>query len=203
MHPEQAEDQVALIRSVMERTTRFTGLPGAACLVAGGLALAAAGASWATGATFGPDGRHALLAAIWGITAGVSAVQVVVLSILAARRRGSPAWTALARRVVVATLPGLYVGAALTEFARRSGRHDALPALWCLAYGTSLLGLGLYAGWKANLAGILFLAAGTLALLGVLPGGNLLMAIAFGGIHVLLGILILGGGSHEAQDRVD
>jgi hypothetical protein len=105
--------------------------------------------------------------------------------------------------VIVATLPGLYLGLALGEFARRSGRLDALPALWCLAYGASLLGLGLYAGWKANLAGLLFLAAGTLALLGVLPGGNLLMAIAFGGIHILLGILILGGSAHETQDRID
>ena len=203
MHPEQAEDQVALIRSVMERTTRFTGLPGAACLVAGGLALSGAVAASLLDATFAYEAKHGLLAALWGSVALLSAAEVVVLSVLAARRRGHPAWSALTRRVVVATLPGLYVGAALTEFARRSGRHDALPALWCLAYGASLLGLGLYAGWKANLAGILFLAAGTLALLGVLPGGNLLMAIAFGGIHVLLGILILGGGSHEAQDRVD
>lgn len=203
MHPEQAEDQVALIRSVIERTTRFTGLPGAACLVAGGLALAAAGVAWSSGAEFSPDGRNALLAAIWGITALVSAAQVVVLSILAARRRGSPAWSALTRRVVVATLPGIYVGAALTEFARRSGRLDALPALWCLAYGASLLGLGLYAGWKASVAGVLFLAAGTLSFLGVLPGGNLLMAVAFGGLHVLLGILILKGPAHAPEDRLD
>jgi hypothetical protein len=200
MHPEQAEDQVALIRSVMERTTRFTGLPGAACLVAGGLALAAAGIAGALGADFAGR-RHGALAAVWGTTALLSAVEVVVLSVLAARRRGHPAWTALARRVVVATLPGLYVGAALTEFARRSGRLDALPALWCLSYGASLLGLGLYAGWKANVVGVLFLAAGTLSLLGVLPGGNLLMAIAFGGLHVLLGLLILKGPSHETEDR--
>jgi hypothetical protein len=200
MHPEQAEDQVALIRSVIERTTRFTGLPGAACLVAGGLALAGAGVSAALGADFAGR-RHGVLAATWGATALLSAIDVVVLSVLAARRRGHPAWSALARRVVVATLPGLYVGAALTEFARRSGRIDALPALWCLSYGASLLGLGLYAGWKANVVGVLFLAAGTLALVGVLPGGNLLMAIAFGGLHVLLGLLILKGPAHETEDR--
>ena len=203
MHPEQAEDQVALIRSVIERTTRFTGLPGAACLVAGGLAIAASGTASALGANFSYNGRHALLAAIWGATALIGAVQVVVLSILSARKRGHPAWSSLARRVVVATLPGIYVGAALTEFARRSGRLDALPALWCLAYGASLLGLGLYAGWKANVAGVLFLAAGTLSFLGVLPGGNLLMAVAFGGLHVLLGILILKGPAHAPEDSLD
>src|SRR5688572_29586669 len=204
MHPEQAEDQVALIRSVMERTTRFTGLPGAACLVAGGLAVAGAGAAGALGAEFTRaedyGARHGLLAATWIATAVAAAGEVVVLSVIAARRQNRPAWTGLVRRVIVATLPGLYLGAALGEFARRSGRLDALPGLWCLAYGASLLGLGLYAGWKANLAGLLFLAAGTLSLLGVGPGGNLLMAIAFGGIHVLLGILILGGGAHEVQD---
>jgi hypothetical protein len=207
MHPEQAEDQVALIRTVLERTAKFTGLPGAACLIAGGLAVAGAGAAWALGAEFTSErayeGPPGLLAAIWIATALASLVEIIVLSVLAARRQNRPAWTSLVRRVIVATLPGLYLGLALGEFARRSGRLDALPALWCLAYGASLLGLGLYAGWKANLAGLLFLAAGTLALLGVLPGGNLLMAIAFGGIHILLGILILGGSAHETQDRID
>jgi hypothetical protein len=203
MHPEQAEDQVALIRSVVERTTRFTGLPGVACLVAGGLAIAAARVAAGLGADFTYGDRHKLLGIIWSVTALIGAVQVVVFSVLAARKRGHPAWSALARRVVVATLPGLYVGAALTEFARRSGRIDALPALWCLAYGASLLGLGLYAGWKANVAGVLFLAAGSLSFLGVLPGGNLLMAIAFGGIHLLLGLLILKGTSHAVEIRND
>ena len=201
MHPEQAEDQVALIRDVLERTTRFTDLPGTACLAAGGLALAGAGVASALGADFTVDpsgGRHALLALTWGAVALVSGALVVALSILAARRAGRPAWSALARRVVVATLPGLYVGAVLTEFARRSGRIDVLPALWCLSYGASLLGLGLYAGWKANVAGLLFLAAGSLSLLGAAPGGNLLMAIAFGGFHALLGILILKGPRHAA-----
>ncbi len=206
MHPEQAEDQLALIRSVMERTTRFTGLPGAACLGAGALAVAASALASSLGAEFTRDysgGRHGLLAAIWGAAALLSAALIVALSIVAARRRGVPAWSSLARRVVVATLPGLYVGAVLTEFARRSGRLDLLPAFWCLAYGASLLGLGLYAGWKANVAGLLFLAAGTLALFGLAPGGNLLMAVAFGGVHALLGILILGGTSHAPEVRPD
>ena len=97
----------------------------------------------------------------------------------------------------------LALGAVLAEFARRSDLLDHLPALWCLSYGVSLLGLGLYAGWKANLTGGLFLAAGTLALLGLLPGGNVLMGIAFGGLHVVLGALILGGSAHETQDRID
>lgn len=190
----------------MERSTRFTGLPAAACLAAGALAIAASILSSMLGADFTgdyPGVRHALLSAIWGGTAFLSGVLVVALSVVAGRRRNQPAWSALARRVVVATLPGLYVGAVLTEFARRSGRHDLLPALWSLCYGASLLGLGLYAGWKANVAGALFLVAGTLSLLGAAPGGNLLMGLSFGGIHVLLGLLILGGSAHAPEDRVD
>ena len=61
----------------------------------------------------------------WHPTALIGAVQVVVLSILSARKRGHPAWSSLARRVVVATLPGIYVGAALTEFARLRGSDRA------------------------------------------------------------------------------
>ena len=204
MHPEQAEDQLALIRATMERTTRFTGLPGYACLIAGALALAGAGTAALLGAEFPArgvtGGRHAALAWIWGAVCLAGAAQFVVLSALAAARQGRSAWSHLARRVVVAVLPGLYVGAALTEFARRSDRLDILPALWCLGYGASLLGLGLYAGWKANVTGLLFLAAGSLALLGAVPGGNLLMAVAFGGFHVLLGTLILAGHDHAHEN---
>ena len=203
MHPEQAEDQLALVRDVLVRTTRFNGLPGAACLVAGGLAVAGASAAALAEAHFGPHGRHAILAAIWGATALAAAAQSVVLSLLAARKRGHPAWSALTRRVVVATLPGLYVGAVLTEVARRSGNLEALPGLWSLAYGASLLGLGLYAGWKANLCGGLFLAAGTLALLDVIPSGNAFMAATFGGLHALLGVLILRGVNRAPQARND
>ena len=204
MHPEEAEDQVALIRAVIDRTTRFTGLPGTACLVAGGLAIGAAALANGLGAHFDSSrGRHALLGWIWATTALVSAGEIVILSVLAARRQGRPAWTRLVRRVVIATLPGLYLGAVLGEFARRAELLHHLPALWCLSYGVSLLGLGLYAGWKANVTGGLFLAAGTLSLLGLLPGGNLLMALAFGGLHLVLGALILGGSAHEAQDRID
>lgn len=205
MHPEQAEDQLALIRSTMERTTRFAGLPGYACFVGGGLAVAGAAIAASLGAEFPASGagygRTHVLGIVWGAVCLAGAAQFVVLSTLAAARQKRPAWSGLTRRVLVAVLPGLYIGAVLTEFARRSGRLDILPAFWCLAYGVSLLGLGLYAGWKANATGLLFLAAGTLALLGVVPGGNLLMAVTFGGFHFLLGILIFAGRDHAAEDR--
>jgi len=190
MHPEEAEEHLAVIRSAMERTTRYTGVPAVACVLAGVLAIAGAAACRAMGLDFNSPRDERGLALVWGAVCALAVAQFVALTILAVRRRGEPAWSRLARRVVVAVLPGIYVGAALTEFCRRTGHLDYLPPFWSVCYGASVLGLGLYAGWKANLVGCLFLAAGTLGLYVLKPYGVALMAASFGGLHLLLGLLI-------------
>lgn len=191
MHPEQAEEHLAVIRSAMERTTRFTGLPAYACFAAGALALGGVAASAAQGVSFNSPLHAGPLFRIWGTVCLLAAAQFVALTTAAARRRGERAWTGLTQRVVVAMLPGLYVGAALTEFCRQTGTIDYLPPFWCLCYGASLMGLGLYSGWKANAVGALFLAAGTVGLHAFKEHGMALLAVAFGGLHLLLGALIL------------
>ncbi|MBI2930284.1 MAG: hypothetical protein HYY16_01420 [Planctomycetes bacterium] len=201
MHPEEAEEHLAVIRSMMERTTRYTGVPAYACFAAGALALAGAGASAALHIDFNSPIHQAPLTLIWGGVCLLGAVQFVTLTVWSVRRRGEPAWTRLTQRVVTAVLPGTYVGAALTEFCRQTGNLDYLPPFWCLCYGAACLGLGLYAGWKANLVGCLFLAAGTLGLYLFKDQGIALMAAAFGGLHLLLGALILLG--HDPPTRED
>jgi hypothetical protein len=190
MHPEEAEEHLAVIRTAMERTTRYTGVPAFACFLAGALAIAGAAACIAMAVDFNSPIHERSLLFVWGMVCALGMAQFVALTILAVRRRGEPAWSQLARRVVVAVLPGIYVGAALTEFCRQTGNLDYLPPFWCLCYGASVLGLGLYTGWKANLVGCLFLLAGTIGLYGLKPHGLALMAAAFGGLHLLLGMLI-------------
>lgn len=197
MHPEEAEEHLAVIRATMERTTRYAGLPALSCFVAGGLALFGYGASRFLRLDFDVPRPDYItdwrLAYLWAIVCVLAMGQFVVLTIVASRRRAEPVWSRLTARVTAAVLPGIFVAAVLTLHLAKHLQFDILPPLWCLCYGVSLLGLGLYAGWKANLTGCLFLAAGSIALLKFRAYGLELMAVAFGGFHVLLGILIRVG----------
>lgn len=190
----EAEHNLELIRSMMERATTWTGLPAYACF--GASICGFSGWAWSAGRglDFGNPEHSAPLLAAWMVVAAVAALQAVIFTALAARRRGEPAMSRLTWGILFAVLPGLFTGGMLTLGAEPSER----PALWMLCYGTSLLGLGIFAGWKANVAGILFLLCGSLA---ILTGGHglTLMAASFGGLHALLGALLLRG-RHEPSN---
>jgi hypothetical protein len=172
---------------MMERATRWTGLPAYACFGAAACGLAGWALSVSRGLSFSSPADAAALFEIWGAVAGIAAIQVVAFTVAAAQRRGESPVSSLTRGILYAVLPGLFTGALMTLVMPVELR----PGVWMLCYGTSLLGLGIFAGWKANLTGILFLAFGSLTLL-ILPAlGVLMMAVAFGGLHALLGSLLL------------
>jgi hypothetical protein len=183
----EAEENLQLIRSMMERATRWTGLPAYACFGAAACGFAGWALSASRGLDFSVPGHAAPLFEIWGAVAGIAAISVVAFTIAAARRRGEPALSSLTRSIMFSILPGLFTGGVLTFVAPPEMR----PGVWMLCYGTSLLGLGVFAGWKANLTGALFLAGGSSALLAFPSLGLTLMAATFGGLHALLGSLLL------------
>ncbi len=204
MHPEEAEEHLAVIRSAMERTTRYTGLPAVACHVAGALGIV----GYVLSRWFDLDFRVPRpdyhtdwdLARLWGTICGIAVTQFVAFTIVSSRKRGEPAWSRLSGRVVLAVAPGIVVAAVLTWHFAWHLQFDLLPPIWCLAYGASLWGLGLYAGWKAMLVGALFIVAGTVGLLWVRAHGLELMAVSFGGLHFLLGLLIPVGHAHRLEN---
>jgi len=191
----EAERNLQLIRSMMERATTWTGLPAYACFGAAACGFAGWGASALQGLAFTSAASAPGLLLTWILVASVAAIQIVAFTVMAAKRRGEPAMSRLTWSILFATLPGLFTGGVLTAVVSPELR----PVLWMLCYGTALLGLGVFAGWKANIAGILFLAAGVAGLVGW-PDRTLdLLGLSFGGIHALLGALlwIKPRGPHE------
>ena len=87
-------------------------------------------------------------------------------------------------------LPAFFIGATVTAFGLRTGQLDLLPPFWTLAYGASLMALGLYSGRRIQAVGVLFLLAGAASLFGWREHGLRTMLASFGGGHVLLGALI-------------
>ena len=179
------------IRVLMERAGRFSHLSAAAAFTAAGLAVAGVLLSRGLGAHFDDPASARPLAFIWGTVLALALGQGFAFTLADARRRGDPFWSPLTRQVAVAMLPAFFIGAAVTGFGLQTARIDLLPPFWTLAHGSSLVGLGLFAGRRIQAVGVLFLLAGAAALFWWRDSGLRVMLGTFGGGHVLLGALIL------------
>jgi hypothetical protein len=178
----EADRRLDLIRALMERATQWPGLRASACLGAAACALAGSAACFWRGLDFRSDETLWL----WLSVAAVSFLQFVGYTVAGARRRGEPAFSRLTWAALGSMLPGLFAGAVLTFAVPPELR----PGVWMLCYGAAVYSLGYFAGVRVKIVGVLFLAAG--ALTAVRPElGLLMMAVAFGGLHALLGLLLL------------
>ncbi len=185
----------------MDRAAEYSHLSGLSILISGLLAVGGVGACAVLGIDFTPLPSEGVdfrpsdpprgLATVWGTVFAIAAVQGVAFSIANARRKAEPAWSPLTRQVVVAMLPALFVGAALTGHALQSGRLDLLPPCWMLAYGSSLMGLGLFAGGRIRLAAVAFLLLGAASLFLWKDHGLVTMLATFGGLHLVLGAWVI------------
>jgi hypothetical protein len=197
------------IRAIMERATEWSNLSGWSIVISGLLASAGVMACALSGLEFavlneagladeggygagGPvGGPGRMLARIWGAVFFLAAVQGVAFSVANARRKAEPVWSPLTRQVVAAMLPALFTGAALTGYALQTGRLDLLPPCWMLAYGSSLMGLGLFTLRPVRYAALAFLAMGAASLFLWKDHGLVTMLASFGGLHLGLGAWML------------
>src|SRR5882672_3796069 len=186
-----ASRDLVRIRALMERATEYSHLSGVSILLSGLLAAAGVAACAGAGVDFNLPAHVRTLARIWGAVFALAAVQGVAFSIANARRKAEPVWSHLTRQVVVAMLPALFTGAALTGYALETGQLDLLPPCWMLAYGSSLMGLGLFAGWRIRMAAVAFLALGAASLFLWKDRGLVTMLGSFGGLHLVLGAWML------------
>lgn len=179
------------IRTLMDRATEYSHLSGVSILLSGALCVAGVGACAALGVGFDSVRNLELLAQIWSAVFLAALLQGVGLSVLNARRKAEPAWSPLTYRVVLAMVPAAFTGASLSAYAFWELRPELLPPFWMLSYGSSLMGLGLFAGRRIQATALLFLLSGAAALFGGARHGLLLMLVSFGGYHLLLGAWIL------------
>lgn len=179
------------IRALMERATEYSHLSGWSILLSGLLACAGVAACRGAGVSFGLPGHVRTLAMIWGSVFLLAVLQGAAFSIANARRKAEPFWSPLTQQVVIATLPALFVGATLTSYGLETGQLDLLPPCWMLAYGSSLMGLGLFAGRPFKIAALAFLVLGALSLFLWKDHGLATMLASFGALHLLLGAWVI------------
>jgi hypothetical protein len=179
----RAMDNLSFIRSTMERATAFTAVPGWGGVAMGLTALGATAVA-SSSRTAGE------WLAVW-LTASVLALGIGGWAmVLKAKRAGTTVLSYSGRRFVLSYLPPLVVGALLTVVLVRAGLYVALPGTWLLLYGTGVVTGGAFSVRVVPLMGLCFMALGALALLVPPAWGERLLAIGFGGLHILFGLII-------------
>lgn len=179
----RAMDNLAFIRETMERAGAFTAVSGWGTVAVGITACIATAIS----ATRAPDVQwlslwlgEALLSV--GISAWAMARK--------ARAARMPLLSGPGRKFAMSFAPPIVVGAVLTAMVFRAGLIEMLPALWLMLYGTAVIAGGAFSVRIVPVMGICFLVAGIAAAMTPFFWSNVLLGLAFGGLHVVFGILI-------------
>lgn len=177
----EAEQTLAVIRTLMERGTQYTHLSGHAGIAAGGLTLLGSFLRMRFNTPFLPTWLGVLLAA---------SASTVLFTAALHRANGEPLWTRQARTVTFALLPSLVTALILTAVLSRVGQQSLLPGVWMLMWGVGALAMSFFTPRVISALGVTFLLAGTVTLSTGIRDDALCMAVTFGAIHLAYGIIL-------------
>jgi hypothetical protein len=174
------------IRETMENGKTFTAVPGWGGVGMGVTALAAAAIA-AGRAT--PEGWLGVWAAEAVVAAGLGTWAIE----RKARRVGLPLLSGTGRKVLLGFTPPALAGLVLTVALWQTGAIGLIPGAWLLLYGVAVVAGGTFSVRVVPLMGVCFMFLGALALLLAPNAGDILMALGFGGLHVVFGTIIARG----------
>jgi hypothetical protein len=176
-------DNLRFIRETMERSASFTHVSGLGGVAMGAIALAAAAL-----ASRAPS-QGAWLAT-W---LGAALLSFAASALMMARKSRAERVALLSgpgRRFAWSMTPSLAAGGVLTAALARAGHFGLLPGTWLLLYGASIVTGGSHSVRPVPLMGAAFMLTGLAALASPPGWGDAYMAAAFGGLHIVFGVLI-------------
>jgi hypothetical protein len=206
----EADARLEMIRALMKRGERWPGLSAGACFAAAAAAVFTAWWCERQGLGFKahvftsastPYSTPFSVSAIpfWTTLAVASFIGFVTATAAGASRRGEPPFSRQTWAALLSIAPSLFAGTFLTSAVPQ----EVLPATWMLCYGTGVCSLGWFAGFPATVTGLLFLVSGAISLFtGLRSHPNAMMAASFGGLHALLGTLLLLQSRKPDDDHV-
>jgi len=179
----RAMDNLRYIRQTMESATSFTAVSGWGVVIVGCTALAAG--LWAR-----MQNEPARWLAIWLGEAVVSFTIAGGATVRKARASRLPLFSMPGKRFALSFSPPMVVGALLTMALFRAGLWTAIPGMWLLLYGTGIVTGGAFSVPVVPVMGLCFMAEGAVALFLGPVWRDLLMAVGFGGLHIVFGFVI-------------
>ena len=169
----------------MERASAFTSIPGWGGVAIGVTAIVTSAVAEPLTAW---NPRRWLL--IWLIEAVVAAIIGAVSMWRKARQAETRFMSGAARRFFISYFAPMIAGAVLTFTIARSGSYDALPATWLLLYGAAFVSSGAFSLRVIPMMGVGFMLFGIAAAFVPLSVANLMLGVAFGGLHIVFGAII-------------
>jgi len=155
-----------------------------------GTGIVLMGVSALVAAVFAHTQTHETMLLVWACEAVLALAIGLVALLLETRRVGVVLAQGSARTFLLALVPSGICAAALSAALAVHGHTSLIPAVWLTGYGTGVIAAGAHSVPAVPVMGALFVVSGLIAL--VLPPEhhNALLAVAFGGIHVVVGIFI-------------
>jgi hypothetical protein len=182
---DHALSNIRYIRDTMERASAFTSIPGWGGLAIGLTAAVAAGLAH----QFAESNAWIWLS-IWLSEAVLAAIIAAISMYRKTRRAGVSFSSPAARRFFASYSAPLVAGALITFALARARVLGVLPAVWLLLYGASFISSGAFSIRLVRVMGLCFMVLGVAASFLSPAGGNVLLGIGFGGLHVVFGCLI-------------
>lgn len=179
----RAMDNLEYIRETMERSTSFTAVPGYGGLLMGATAV---GASLIAA----NQASVSFWLTTWLAEAGL-AFSIGLLSMWQKSKTvNSPLTAAPARKFALGFAPPIIAGVIITALFYLEGIFSYLPTVWLTLYGTAVVTGGAYSVRAVPLMGWLFIGLGAVSVFVPASYGNLLMALGFGVLHIIFGLII-------------
>ena len=179
----RAMDNLRFIRETMEAAATFTAVSGWGQVVIGLTAIAAA-----VVAEIQNDNVAWVL--VWTAEAILAGLVSVWFMYNKAKSASLPLLTGSARKLLFSFTPVFVVGMVMTYAFMKQGMYALLPGVWMLLYGTGVVAAGAFSVRIVPVMGAAFIVCGAVALLAPASWNLALMIVAFGGLHILFGILI-------------
>ena len=176
-------EHLKVIRQTMERSSAFTAVPGWGFVAMGATALVAA-----------PIAFRQHTAEGWLAAWLLEMMVAVTIALIAMHRKATRLGTALlsipGRRLFIGLLPALAAGGLLTVALMASGPVRLIPGVWLVLYGVAVMQGGTFSVRTVPVMGAAFVAFGAMALPLPWLWANVVLALAFGLLHIVFGILI-------------
>lgn len=182
LHDRAAQD-LQYIRSAMERAGSFTAVSGRGYILLGVSALVAS----ALGAR---TSSFSAWLSVWGAELVIAASIAIVTTAQKARRIGLPIAGGAGRKLLLGFTPVMAAGGALSFALLRAGAGTLLPGMWVAIYGAAVIAGGVYSIRPVPILGATQLAVGIVALLLPVIPADIVLAVGFGVLHIVWGILI-------------
>ncbi len=183
----EAEENLRVIRALMERSTKFSTFSGLSGICAGLASILGCVVTRMFG--HDPGAFPFVFLTLWSAVIIVAVGTDYLLMKRRAARVGKHVLSRLGKQMVIASAPGLGMGAVVTLYLLQNNMLGTVFPFWMLAYGIAVSATGLFSQREVSYLGAAFLLAGTATLFA--PGfGLTMMALSFGGFHIVYGLVM-------------